>query len=118
MVVTIDELRQKAIENQIPLDAIFDSDIPKKLVWGGYHILNTLYDNKLNWIREEVRWKNREEYQKICKRLGEEGNIQAFCIMVYGSSGGVTVYDMLANDDFKNTLELSGGLENYLKMEV
>ena len=111
--ITRQEIESMIKEKEIPYNAIFSDYNPKKLAWGGAQILEAIYGDKLNWICEEAEM-NCEEYAELCKRLGENDHIQVFS--VDSKAYNNLKIRILADEETKTTMELAGGLENYIKM--
>lgn len=112
--ITIKEIEDKMKEYQVPHTAVF-SDVPKKLRWGADKILESIYRGELDnkWLTYGVDLEM-DDYAKLCKRLAENEGVTVFCVS--GKNFGHLWFKILADDSFKNEVELAGGLENYAKI--
>lgn len=112
--ITIQEIEDKVKEYQVPHTAVF-SDVPKKLVWGGDKILESIYRGELDdkWLYFSADL-NCNEYANLCKKLAENEHVCVFC--VNGSRYGKIWLKILSDESFVNEVELLGGLENYAKI--
>ena len=115
--ITFEDILKRTQAEGIPYNAIFTSGNPKKLVWGAWEILNTLYENKLDWMYESVKL-SEDEYRKACDMLSNNGHVSVYCIRKHSNSYSHLdiTFGLLCDDELKNTIELSGGFENFIKM--
>ena len=119
--LTEKQIKQKMAEEGIPVEAVFDVNRPKKLVWGGYEIVNSLFpdvDLDKDWYYERLQFADIGQYQNLCKKLGENEHIQVYSVREYnhGSSGGHVNFGMICDEELKTAIDLAGGLEQYMKM--
>ncbi len=119
MKITLDNILNKIKAEDIPYEAIFASGQPKKVVWGGYEILNSLYHNELDWRYEQVKFSSMDEYMKACEKLTENNHVIIYCVRKYG--GGYQGerhinLGLICDEEMKNAIELVGGLEQYIKL--
>ena len=118
MKVTLDDVLKKIQAEDVPYEAVFTSGQPKKVAWGGYEILNSLYRNELDWYYEQLDL-NYNEYADVCKRLGENEHVVMYCIRKYDTnySGGTHVnFGLICDDEMRTAIELCGGLKQYMTM--
>ena len=119
--LTEKQIKQKMAEEGIPVEAVFDVNRPKKLVWGGYEIINNLFpdiDLDKDWYYERLQFADIEKYQNLCKALGENEHIQVYSVREYnrGTSAGYVNFGMICDEELKTAIDLAGGLEQYMKM--
>lgn len=114
MMITRQDLENKVKEFQVPYNAVF-SEVPKKLRWGGDNILESIYRGELDnkWLTYGVDMEM-DDYARLCKRLAENESVAVFCVS--GKNFGHLWFKILADDSFKNEVELVSGLENYAKI--
>lgn len=119
MKITLDDILKKMKAEDIPYEAIFASGQPKKVAWGGYEILNSLYHNELDWYYEQVDFASMDEYMKACDKLAENNHVIIYCIRKYDSNyqGGKHInFGLICDEEMRNAIELVGGLEQYIKL--
>lgn len=112
--ITIKDIEDKIKEYQVPHNAVF-SEVHKKLTWGADRILESMY---LGWLDDKWLYfsadLNCDEYANLCKKLAENEHVCVF--YVNGARYGHLWFKILADDSFKNEVELASGLENYAKI--
>lgn len=116
--IAFEDILKKTQDIGIPFNAIFTNGNPKKLVWGAWEILNTLYENKLDWLYEEVVLDDEDEYRKTCEMLSNNNHVSIYCIRRHTNRYGQldVTFGLLCDDELKNVIELSGGFGNFIKM--
>lgn len=119
--ITEDKIKQKMWAEGIPVEVVFDIARPKKLVWGGYEIVNSLFPDinvDTDWYYERLQFSSVEEFQDLCKKLGENEHVQVYSVREYnrGTSAGYVNFGMICDEEMKTAIDLAGGLEQYLKI--
>lgn len=119
MKITLDDILKKMKAEDIPYEAIFASGQPKKVAWGGYEILNSLYRNGLDWYHEQIDFDTMDEYMKTCDGLGENEHVVMYCIRKYDTNyaGGSHInFGLVCDEEMRTAIDLCGGLKQYMTM--
>lgn len=118
MKVSFEDLLKRTQEEGIPYGAIFSAGNPKKLVWGAWEILNTLYRNVLDWYYISGTL-SPDDVKSLYNNFTNNEHVAVFCYRKHEQNYHNTIdvnFALLCDDELKNLLELSGGLEQYAKI--
>ena len=114
MKVTYDDVIKKLKEKEIPFEAIFMAGQPHKLAWGGWEILNSVYNNELEWHYEELNV-DITEYARLCDKLNNSEGLVMFCSRSQLVNDKIKV-GYVGSEEFITSVELCGGLKQYGKI--